>query len=180
MVDERQSEPTASYKSDAVDSAVSAASQAGTAATEAYNAAQQSEQSGAAASSAAIDATIAAAAAEAAAINQGQLIETVTAAAREDAERARSQAEQAANEAHQQAELATTVAELTLAKVAEMLEEHNSRIGALESRPVVEQNNNGVSTINPQAVENGAREQSMSDGEETKSSGRKAHGRRGR
>lgn len=176
---EQLTEPSNETTPNAVEDLSTAAVAAG-AASDAYNASSVAEQSGADAAGAAQHADIAAAAAEAAAINQAQIIGIVTEAARADAERARNQAESAATEAGQQAELAGTVAEYTISQVAMMLEEHNKRISALETRPTVVQENNGVSTINPQEVENSSREESMDGGEEQKSSSRRSHGRRRR
>lgn len=123
-------------------------------------------------------------AATAAAINQAAIIDIVTASAREDAQRARDQAELAAGDAKNQAELTTIIAETAIAEMKSMLEEHNKRINALESKSSEPQvsviSNEPVATpINPQETEQAERSEDMeSGGEEKKSSSRKRHGRR--
>lgn len=158
-------------------STAAATADAEQAASSAYAASIDAEIAGAAASQQADDANIAAAAATGAAIAQGQIIDIVTQAAREDAQRARNQAESAAAKAGEQAELASTIAEYTLQEVSKMLSEHSDRITALEARPT-ETNNVAMIGPDPGRTEGEARNESM--GGEEKSSSKRPHGRKRR
>lgn len=157
----------------------SATADAEQAASTAFTAAAIAEESGANAAQQANNADIAAAAATGAAIAQGQLIDIVTQAAREDAQRARNQAESAAAEAGEQAELAASVAEFTLQEVSKMLQQHSDRITALESRPT---ENTNVAMIGPKPdeTEGDARSESMGGSTEEKKSSKRSHGKRRR
>jgi len=143
-----------------------------------------SEQESAAANAneAASEAREGAAAAAGAAIAQGQLIDIVTEAAREDAARARDQSEAAASEAEAAAELTTITLEAFASEIKGLLEDHERRMGALEegqrNAPVMIQNDAGATPVNPEEVAE-ERDESASGTEEKKSSGRK-HGRKRR
>ncbi|MGH8397477.1 MAG: hypothetical protein ACRETA_04440 [Gammaproteobacteria bacterium] len=122
------------------------------------------------------------AAATGAAINQGQLIEAVTAASREDAQRARDQSEQAAAESQAAAELSALTAETLAAEVRALLEEHSNRLSALENRPAVSvaPTEEAVSPIDPAAVQEEQHAEATDTSGEKSTSSRKRHGRRRR
>lgn len=143
--------------------------------TELESATENAERSAELANESAIAAT-------AAAINQGQIIEVVTAAAREDAERARQQSEAAADESERAAELSAVIAETAITEIRSMMEEHNRRLSALEysrSEPIQVVGEENVSPINPQDTEQEERSEDMEEGEQNKPS-RKRHGRKRR
>lgn len=122
-------------------------------------------------------------AATAAAINQGQIIDIVTQAAREDAQRARDQAEQAASNAESTAELTAVIAETSINEMRSLLDEYRIRIEALEHKskePTVSMISNepSVTPLNPQEVEQSERKEDMDGGEESPRSSRRKHGRR--
>lgn len=124
-----------------------------------------------------------AAAATAAAINQAQIIGIVTESIREDAQYARQQAETAATESEHSAELSAAIAETAISQIRSMMEEHNSRISALESNreePVQMISNESVSPINPQNTEQSERQEDMSENGGSTTVSRKRHGRKRR
>jgi len=134
------------------------------------------------ANEAANNANQAAVAAGAAAVNQGQLIEAVTAAAREDADRARAESEAAAQQSEQSAELAQLTAEVLAAEVRAALVDHDKRLSALETTPtspVVVNNDQTASPINPEEVQEEKESGMEGEQKEPARSGRK-HGRRRR
>lgn len=157
------------------------------------DATQASQEATSNATSAANQAEQAATAANAAAVNQGQLIEAVTAASREDAAKARSEAEQAADEAKSQAEAARDINEETKSIFGMLIGPIIQRIEALETKPsepvMVQGDINAATPIDPSATEGAQQSENQSGGgEESGDSGEAApsspskrrHGRRGR
>lgn len=128
----------------------------------------------------------AAARAEAAAVNQGQLIETVTAYAREDAREAAAEANASAANAEAAAEFAISTKDQFLAEVTAVLEPLMLRVQQLESSrqeaPVVVQSNQPeVTPIDPQSTEQEEQEEHQEpEAEPPATGGRRRHGRRRR
>lgn len=142
----------------------------------------EQESAAAHAEQAAGEAEQGAAAAVGAAVAQGQLIDIVTEAAREDAARARDQSEAAAAEAEASAELTTLTIETFAAEIRGLLEDHERRMAAMETsqanQPVMIDNSSSATPVNPEEVAE-ERDESANQPEERKSSGRR-HGRKRR
>lgn len=143
-----------------------------TAETEA--ATQNAELSAQGANEAAVAATAAAAA-------QSQLINDVTAAAREDSQLAAAKAESAASESKQYAELSQLAIQTALDEMRSMMSDYGSRLDMMEQKhnqPVVVNNDQDVSPIDPESIEGNARNESMEgEGKKESKSSRRSHGR---
>lgn len=147
-------------------------------AMEAERAAEHAEQSSEAANQSAVAAT-------SAAINQAAIIDIVTSAAREDAQRARDQAESAASDAKSQAELTSLIAETAISEIRQMIEDQGRRISALENKkednPVSIIGNPPIQELDPGSIEQSERQEDMSGGGDSQDKSRKrSHGRKSR
>ena len=122
----------------------------------------------------------AAVAATAAAAAQSQLINDVTAAAREDSQIATAKAEAAAAESKQFAELSQLAVQTALDEMKAMMADYGSRLDMMEQKhnqPVVVNNDQEVSPIDPESVEGSARNESMEGEQKQSKSSRRSHGR---
>lgn len=134
------------------------------------------------ADSAAREAEVAAAAAGAAAINQGQMIEAVTQAAREDAGREANRSEEAAAQSEAAAEIAVMTLETFASEMRAMMEEHSRRLDAVEQQrnepaPVVVDND--VMPVEA-AEQRDAQHENLEGTESSAGGSRRRHGRKRR
>lgn len=146
--------------------------------SEAVNAAETANQSANQADQAAVAAVAAASA-------QSQLIESTMAASREDAQRARDQAEAEATRAESAASTAQAIRDEIIQSVTPLIQgltERLDRMEAEKAQPVMIQQTEGATPINPEETEQAKQEENMSAGEgsPTSSAGRRRHGRKRR
>lgn len=145
---------------------------------------RQAESSATEAQTAAADARTTSAAAAAVANNQGQIIEAVTAASREDAAREADRSAANAKDAEDAAAAAELVGEITIAEVGRQiaaLRLELEEVRSTRSAPVAVQNE-GVTPINPDETEGDKQEENQSpeEGSEDSGSGKRKHGRKRR
>lgn len=141
----------------------------------------EADNAAAHADNAAANADAAAAGANAATIQTAEVLNIVTSAAREDAQKSAAESEQAAAESEAAAELTVLTIESFASEMRQFMEDHERRLAAIETKPeptVVQSNE--VNPIDPAAVqEEQHSEESMNQEEEPKRSGRR-HGRKRR